>query len=483
MSAPQADHILNRLNVAMAASTKTGSLLPTELSCPISLSPWSVWLLLSLALHRKRQQFVLQSMTSHLDGDANALAHAGAAAHPDCPTVGLVPQDTEWEYRFHGRGCAMTNRLTGEYIDVDFLDDTADWIKPFFYVNYLKSLTQPQFVEARVLELYPTPETVQLGFADLHERGLLIRHAPDHAFKLAVDWRPYCELLEAIGRRWHEDRVKHLVATAVSDWFMLEQEQARAEECARVRRSQLMQFCRHDQLNGIAIQALADFDYPELDSELRTALAGEADGRMSRAIQVIKERGLAAAYADMLAEVSSRVDPNATTAANYIWITVAELLLKLDSDVDLQSAFLRIRSQGLGEAAILSMEFDLSCAMTLIRRALRSNIPHNRSQIASALAIIDLPWCHAELKSVLDETTDQKSTTECRSALLEARDAAVHESVHQWERNNPYSLPNEQYLTFGELAKQRNDSMIQYEIETLHDRIYPLRTQFPPRTE
>ena len=117
--------------------------LPNELSAPVLLSPWSVWLLLSLALHRNRQQFVLESMQFRLGGDVNELAHRGSLGHPECPTVGLVPRDTEWEYLFHGRGCAMTNRLSGEYLDVDFLDETADWITPYFYVNYLESLSKP----------------------------------------------------------------------------------------------------------------------------------------------------------------------------------------------------------------------------------------------------------------------------------------------------------------------------------------------------
>jgi hypothetical protein len=174
------------------------------------------------------------------------------------------------------------------------------------------------------------------------------------------------------------------------------------------------------------------------------------------------------------------VDPNGTVPAPYIWSTVAELLLNLKSSANLQNSFLKIQSHGLSDAAILAMEFNLPCALILIRRALRSTIPHNRIQIASALAIIDLPWCHTELKSVLDETTDHEATTECRSALLESRSSDVHQWVHNWERRNPYSRPNDSYLTVGEWAKQRNDSIIQYEIQVLHERIYQLRDRFRP---
>lgn len=476
------DHILSRLRIAKDSLAVPDTRSPNELSDPISLSPWSVWLLLSLVLHRDRQQFVLESMQFRLGGDANELAHRGSLGHPDGPTVGLVPRDTQWEYRFHGRGCAMTNRLSGEYLDVDFLDETADWITPYFYVNYLESLSQPTFVEARVRELYPTSETVELGFAELEELGLLVRHQTDRVFKLAFDWRPYCEVLDALEPQWHLDRVKSLIAAAVSDWFMLKSEKARADDCTIARRQRLLQFCRNSDQNleVNALQALADCDYPELDNELQRVLAGPADRRMSRVVQIIKEKQLAAAYADNLTELSSRVDPNGAVPAPYIWSTVAELLLNLKSNANLQNSFLKIQSHGLSDAAILAMEFNLPCALILVRRALRSTIPHNRIQIASALAIIDLPWCHTELKSVLDETTDQEATTECRSALLESRSSDVHQWVHAWEQRNPYSRPNEIYLTAGEWAKQRNDSLIQYEIQILHDRIYLLRDRFRP---
>jgi len=152
-------------------------------------------------------------MQFRLGGDANELAHRGSLGHPDGPTVGLVPRDTEWEYRFHGRGCAMTNRLSGEYLDVDFLDETADWITPYFCVNYLESLSQPTFVEARVRELYPTSETVELGFAKLEELGLLVRHETDRVFKLAFDWRPYSrpnEIYLTVGE-WAKQRNDSLI--------------------------------------------------------------------------------------------------------------------------------------------------------------------------------------------------------------------------------------------------------------------------------
>lgn len=476
------DCILNRLRIARDALATPDASMPNELSDPILQTPWTIWLLLSLVRHRDRQQFVLDSMQFRLGGDASELARLGSLGHPSGQATGLVPCDTEWEYRFHGRGCAMTNRLTGEYLDVDFLDETADWITPYFYVNYLESLSNPTFVESRVRDLYPTAETVELGFAELEELGLLVRHETDRVFKLAFDWQPYSEVLVAFEHQWHLDQVKSLVAWSVSDWFMLKSEKVRADCCTIARRQRLLQFCRNGDRNleANALQALADFDYPDLDNELKRVLAGPVDHRLGRAVQIINDKRLARVYADELAELSSKIDPNGTLPAPHIWSTVAELLLHLNPSDNLLNSFLKLKSQGLSEAAILAMEFNLPFAMILIRRALRSTIPHNRIQIASVLAIIDLPWCHAELKSVLDETIDQESTTECRSALLESRNSELHLWVHAWEKANPYSPPSGKNQTVGEWAKQRDDAMIQYEIQLLHDRIYPLRDRFIP---
>jgi hypothetical protein len=132
---------------------------------------------------------------------------------------------------------------------------------------------------------------------------------------------------------------------------------------------------------------------------------------------------------------------------------------------------------------MFAMEMNLPCAMNLIRRSLRSEVPNNRIEMAAVLAIIDLPWCHNELACVLAETSDQEMTTECRTALLESRNVDVHSIVHDWETRHPYEKPDDEYLTIGELAKQRRDAIVQYEMQTLHDRIIVLRHRFKPGGE
>src|SRR5580698_2121393 len=88
------------------------------------LSPRAAWTLLCLARHRKRQSWLAGTIVSQFGADLAALAVGGAFAHPDVPQKGVVPNATDWEYYFHGRGCCFTHRVTGEVIDVDFFDET-----------------------------------------------------------------------------------------------------------------------------------------------------------------------------------------------------------------------------------------------------------------------------------------------------------------------------------------------------------------------
>ena len=91
-------------------------------------SPWATWTLIGLVRHRRRQLWVAEVVADRLGGDPAALAEAGALAHPlDRPQRGLVPGLPEWEYFFHGIGCCLTHRITGESIDVDFYGPTAEY--------------------------------------------------------------------------------------------------------------------------------------------------------------------------------------------------------------------------------------------------------------------------------------------------------------------------------------------------------------------
>src|SRR5262245_39238779 len=102
-----------------------------------TLLPWETWTLIGLTRHRQRQLWVGEIVTTRLHGHLADIAALGAFGHPEqVPQRGPVPGLPEWEYYFHGKGCCLTNRVTGESIDVDFFEDSAEYFDLFFYENY-----------------------------------------------------------------------------------------------------------------------------------------------------------------------------------------------------------------------------------------------------------------------------------------------------------------------------------------------------------
>ncbi len=82
-------------------------------------------------------------MVERLQAEPAALAIEGALAHPEIPQQGIVPGLPAWEYYFHGRGCCLTHRTSGQSVDVDFHDATSDWIADYFFIRYLQSVRRP----------------------------------------------------------------------------------------------------------------------------------------------------------------------------------------------------------------------------------------------------------------------------------------------------------------------------------------------------
>lgn len=116
---------------------------------PVALpgDAWERRLLMALADHVPRQQWVAHIVEEHLSASTRLLATDGAFGHPEnLAQRGPVPTMADWSYLFHGRGCCLTHR-DGTAIDVDFDERGADGIDPFFYARYLDSLSAPRGIE------------------------------------------------------------------------------------------------------------------------------------------------------------------------------------------------------------------------------------------------------------------------------------------------------------------------------------------------
>ena len=138
------------------------------------LSPWGLWLFFCLVRHEQRQEWVGEIAQTNLGVDLNLISRAVALGHPPIDQSGLVPGLSDWEYYLHGRGIQLTNRLSGEAIDVDFHDGAADYFDEYFFHQYLRSLKKPEFCEQRLMALHPTLDSLSLSFDELLESELIV---------------------------------------------------------------------------------------------------------------------------------------------------------------------------------------------------------------------------------------------------------------------------------------------------------------------
>jgi hypothetical protein len=145
----------------------------------------------------------------------------------------------------------------------------------------------------------------------------------------------------------------------------------------------------------------------------------------------------------------------------------------------------------VGEAVLLALEHAPELALPLIRKALLADIPINRIEVASILALIAKPWSRQELLGALQASDDQEMTADARAALLESGDEESQKAVLAWEERNPHENETGSYLdiggrrfgpfyTFGEIALKNKSSRIRYEMEKLRDRVMKIRNVVPP---
>lgn len=481
-------HLLIRRLRAINQGNGVGEPLWNEwLQDPIGLTPWQTWTLLGLVRHRQRNQFVADVMREKLQGDEHSLASAGAFGHPEIPPSGVVPGLIEWRYYFHGRGCCLTHRTTGEAIDVDFFDETADWIDEFFYGTYLESLQTPTFVEQRLLALHPSVGTIVIAVEELVSLGLLEQFADSNAVRLAFPDDALNQALETMAPRWEDESVQRAFSAAVGDGLLLHDLAAGSsvESITRLREQtidrrtkDLLSHAGSKRARQETLTALHEIRSPQLPKLLAKALQQQPSGTMSSAVSIIAEID-DPQWCDDLKKLLRRLGSNGELPEPHIWLKTAEFLVRHGRLPLVEQQIRRVNSHVLGEVAILTLEHFPHMAVRTFRRALRSEIPLNRITSAAALAILDEPWSRQELQAVLQESHDWVMTTDCRSALVAVHSPEAHRLVQEWEAQHPRQAEEGPYLSMDEAALRQSDERINWEMEKLHDRVIKLRGVLP----
>jgi hypothetical protein len=442
--------------------------------------------LLGLVRHRERQL------------ELGAIVNTRLRTLPGHPRTGLVPGLTDWEFTFHGRGCRLTHRATGEMIDVDFYEPTGEYIDTCFYIGYLESLRHPEPPEERLIALCPSLESIRLCVADLTAAGALVphEHAP-HVYRLAPEVLEHAPAIAALSTLWAENARRPWIAALIGDWpaaheaalAMGDQKLAalgapRAGECRELRCRALLERGKVDD-SGDVLLALDDLGASCLEEQLGRALDGPPGETTARALRIIDRRG-DRAWCPALRRLLARLDPRRDLPEPMLWASTLGFLLRHDvAREDLRALLPAAQGIAIAEAALLALEQAPEHALPLFRRALRSEIPLNRIVAAAALALINRPWSRRELRAVLGESRDVEATAECRAALRECPHDEARSAVAVWEEANP--LPPEpeagRPITVRERLSAICPDQVQGQMSRLHDRVRALRDRLPEEPE
>jgi hypothetical protein len=447
---------------------------------PLPISAWGLWLIFCLVRHEQRQQWVGEIAVSKLGVDLDLVSRAGLA-HPEIEQSGLVPGMTDWEYHLHGCGCCLTNRLTGESIDVDFVDGSAEWFDRYFFIWFLKSLKAPQLCERRLIELHPTLETVVLTFAEVCDLGLVHTLGNRKSVQLAPDCRQWAEKLERLNEVHDEPIRLAEIGVAFDDWPLVYQQfkttsvGERVERCFARQRRRLLELFADPNHRRDALAAIADLGGTDSKAALNAALGDRAGGTVSMALNIIEARN-DEDWSNSVIQILRNTNPNGNIPEPYIWISCARYLLRREKHrPEIEKGLERMKNRELGDAALLALEFVPDLAVALFRRALRSSVPIDRTTAAAALAILDRPWANVELIAVLNESDDQEKISECRAALYSMADTRLHEVVKDWEERHPHEPETGRFISMTERSLRMRGSFLQSTVEKLHDQVLPLR--------
>lgn len=462
-------------------------------------SPWETWTLIGLVRHRKRQYWVRDIIHNRLRGDSAALGAMGALGHPDgVEQSGTVPGMPEWEYYFHGGGCCLTHKVTGEDIDVDFWDDSAEHFDMFFYTNYLKSLRNPEPPEQRLLELHRSVRPVRIAATRLLAAGAMTpRSSRDsHPLRIADGVLASEAAIAAFCRAWGDPARRVWLAGMIGDWpaaheaaagrHTIEQITApRAERCRAIRRDYLLK--ETDQAASDALEGLAELG--GADEQLKEALRGPPSGTVSTALGIAERQNDPKWYPHIYS-VFKRMRPTGQLPEPHIWVTSLGILLRHGYRKEEMIASLTMAGGSVvGEGALLALEHAPEHALALIRQALLADTPCNRTTAAAILALIARPWSMRELFRALDASDDQQKTADARAALLETGDPEAEKAV-AWEERNPHEVEPDKHIEVGgrrirvysmdEVVLNSTGTFVRHEMDELHDRVMKIKDVIPP---
>ena len=410
------------------------------------LSPWEVRVLFALGRRLKCQEWVGKVVVENLGGNLDDIASGGYSGHPKhLAGKGLVPDLVAWEYCFHGVGCHLTNRVTGESIDVDFVDGGSRHIDPFFYTNDLGTLGSSVFPEKSLSQRTESADAWQADIAPLVATGWLLWDN----YRLTFDPAriQILELLDPLIERINNQRTPTIetaqllcsLGDVVSAAELLKERCPKelsmsAEATKQTRLGVLMgRISGSEREARYALQALDELDPPGFGELLsKHMVSNQSNGSGISAANLLTARvdlGNLPLIEDALSRLTEKNNPT-----SYCRIRCCMLILqaygpsKLPASLasDIMSALVGCEESFSGESGLLLYLVDREAGARKLADGLTSTIPASQSETASALTIIG---DSTTARLLLSAAFSGPSAGMARTALAEFPDSDVREQA------------------------------------------------------
>lgn len=519
--------VLKRLESETSPSDVELSQVLAERQLFTGLDHWSLWTLVCLVRHRDRQKWVGYIVESRLKGDLRQIGCAGAFGHPEAlPQLGDVPGEPEWKYYFHGCGCCLTNKVTGDRIDVDFTREGGSHkIDRFFYSSFLLSLAKPKFPERQIRREEPLQHSWQVEIDRLSAAACI---KTEHGLQCTTDGVKVAEAIEPLSNQiaqlleWGTPsalRKAVYVALAIGDVMLASQLALQTDIGAELRdeiahesdtvRQARLQFLKtaigeKDSYGPSYLAAIADLG-PELAEAcvLAHLLQTPVDGTANTALEIMRawnqpnvvdvlksllDRRYAEAtgFRSVLSRLTIGKRNQTDQQPRNYQVTQASLALlqrvradSLDPQFKSKVRFLVENAGGAqaGEAALLVYVLDRQSGLQALRRALSGKVPAAHKDAAAACVIIGSNETEQILKEALSNSDAQiQHTAACTLAAFSSEGA--RDLARSWfARNDGIKDPLGQEVTvlgrttpvftFEDISHANMDEFFKWSLEKL----------------
>lgn len=317
----------------------------------------------------------------------------------------------------------------GTFLDVDFVDGSTETIDSYFFEHFLRSLREPEFIEARIAFDGPLEGAWRVDLEPLREAGLIDGSHRIRLTSSGLEWASVLsEALSAFEESESEDD-QIAIALLIGDPVLAFEEGLRDSELERAaaavreaRTEALLLKLRADE-EGLCLLALASINAIRARDELRRIFTSHSHRRVLSAAHELVDfwnaKDLAPALEQGLAE---NAHPSSHLRAARLLMRWSGPEMNDPHRAKLLLALGELRNCSAPAAALIRVLLDPAASLEEFAEGLHDKSAHTRNGAAAGLTLLGL---HEAV-----ECLRQAGTPESSLALRFLNDGEEH--LVQW---------------------------------------------------